>query len=291
MQPLTISDSQVISVEISTTQPGVDIPPAKEQPVKPQIPPVSQATQKESDEKVDTQISEQETENEQEKEKINKVTSAEPVKSLVIQQTDEDDDDSLGISGPIIVDNTSASEIMNIATVMQSRAHKKRLKEQRMEAETIQNVVDILTSLLPETATGYLTTPICKLGKLVANASDQLKSLEEETQTYAEKSYRKKCGEQLMKEIDTGKNALSLNKDLLSKAIETRGKILASTSNVSFFYFDINNRRIETEQELEKICNAYVPLQDSVFSFGKFVDDLQNRLDTYDFEKAKDFDS
>lgn len=87
-----------------------------------------------------------------------------------------------------------------------------------------------------------------------------------------------------MKDIDTRIIALSLNKDLLRKAIETRGKIIAYTSNVSFFYFDINQRRIEIEQELAKICNAYVPLQDSIFVFSKSVDDLQNQLDTYDQE-------
>lgn len=241
MQPPTISNSQVTTVEILTTQRGMDIPPAKELPVKPQLLLVSQAPQKESDEKFDTQISEQVTKKEQEKEKINKVTSIEPIKSLVIQQID-DDDNSLGISGPKIVDNMSASEMMKIALVMQSRTQKKRLKEQRMEVETIQNVVDILTSLLPETTRGHLTTPICKLGQLVADASDQLKFLEEVAQNNAENSYRKKCGEQLLKEIDTGKIALSLNKDLLRKAIKTGGKILASTSNVSFFYSDINNR-------------------------------------------------
>lgn len=79
-------------------------------------------------------------------------------------------------------------------------------------------------------------------------------------QTYAEKSYKKKHGEKLMKGIDTGKIALSLNKDLLIKDTEIGGILLASTSNVSFFYSNINNSRIETEQELEKIYNAYVPL-------------------------------
>lgn len=39
-----------------------------------------------------------------------------------------DDDDSISIIGPIDVDNKSASELMEIATVMQSRAQKKRLK-------------------------------------------------------------------------------------------------------------------------------------------------------------------
>lgn len=136
----------------------------------------------------------------------------------------------------------STFEMLKIPTVMQSRSHKKRLKEQRMEVETIQNAVNTLTSLLLETAIGHLTTRISKLGQLLADASDQIKSLEEATQTYDEKSYKKKHGEKLMKEIDTGKIALSLNKDLLRKAIEKGGKYLASTSNVSFFYSDINTR-------------------------------------------------
>lgn len=116
-----------------------------------------------------------------------------------------------------------------------------------MEAETFQNVVDILSSLLPKTSTGNLSTPIGRLGHLVANASDQLKSLEESMQTYVEKSYRKKRGEQIMKDIDTRRIALSLNKDLLRKAIEIGGKILAFTSNVSFFYSAINQRQKKTE--------------------------------------------
>lgn len=80
-----------------------------------------------------------------------------------------------------------------------------------MEAETIRNDVDILSSLLTKIAIGNLSTPIGKLGQLVADASNQPKSLEEVVQTYAEKSYRKKRGEQIMKDIDTGRIVVSLN--------------------------------------------------------------------------------
>lgn len=97
--------------------------------------------------------------------------------------------------------------------------------------------MEILSSLLSETVIGNLSTPIDKLGQLVADASDQLKSLEEEPQTMAEKKYKKKRKEQIMKDIDTGKIALSPNKDLLRKSIETG--VLAYISNVSFFYADI----------------------------------------------------
>lgn len=126
---------------------------------------------------------------------------------------------------------------MEIATVMQSRAQKKRLKEQRKEDETIQIVVEILSYLLPDTAIGNLSTPIGNLRQLVGDSSDQLKSLEEGAQTFAEKNYRKKRGEHIMKDIDTRRIALSLNKDLLRKAIKIRGKIIAYTSNVSFFIY------------------------------------------------------
>lgn len=73
----------------------------------------------------------------------------------------------------------SALELLEFATVMQSRAQKKRLKEQRKEAKTIQIAVEILSSLLPETTIGNLSTPIVNLGQLVSDASKQLKSLEE----------------------------------------------------------------------------------------------------------------
>lgn len=147
--------------------------------------------------------------------------------------------------------------------------------------------MEILSSLLLETAIGNLSTPIDKLGQFFADASDQLKSLEEATQTIAKKSYRKKRGEQIMKDYDTKKISLSLNKDLLRKAIDYGGKIISYTSNVSFLYADIVKKWTKIELELEKICNAYIPLQDSVLAFSKSVDDLQSRLDVYDFEQVK----
>lgn len=80
--------------------------------------------------------------------------------------------------------NLSTSEMMKIASVMQSRVHKKRLKEKKVEAETIQTMIDILSSLLPETSIAYLSTPISKLGQLIADASDQIKSLKDIAQLY-----------------------------------------------------------------------------------------------------------
>lgn len=40
----------------------------------------------------------------------------------------DDDDDSISIQGPINVDKLSTSELMEIVTIMQSWAQKKRLK-------------------------------------------------------------------------------------------------------------------------------------------------------------------
>lgn len=69
--------------------------------------------------------------------------------------------------------------MVKITNVMQSRAHKKRLKEQRIEAQTIQNAVEILSGLLPEIDVAHLPTPIRKLGPLVVDASNQIKLLED----------------------------------------------------------------------------------------------------------------
>lgn len=93
MQPPEITDSQVNIVEISTTQPSVDIPPppVKDQLVKPQLPLVSQATHEEPAEIVAEKSSEQEKEKEQEEEKTNKEKPAEPEKTLVKQENNNDD--------------------------------------------------------------------------------------------------------------------------------------------------------------------------------------------------------
>lgn len=181
----------------------------------------------------------------------------------------------------------SASEMMKIANVMQSRVHKKRLKEQRVEAETIQIAVEFLPSLLLEIAIAHLSTTISKLGQLVADASDHIKSLQDVAQLYVENNHKKKYGDKLAKDIDSGKMAMSQNKDLLRNDVEIGGKYLASTSDFSFFYSNILKSQTKIEQELERICKAYVPLQDSMLAFNKFVDDLHNKLHIYDNEKAK----
>ncbi|XP_059070615.1 uncharacterized protein LOC131860249 [Cryptomeria japonica] len=74
----------VNAVDISVTQPSVDIPlpPVKDQPVKSQLPPVSQATKEKPAERVVEKSSEQEKEKEQEEEKNEKEKFAETRKSI-----------------------------------------------------------------------------------------------------------------------------------------------------------------------------------------------------------------
>lgn len=90
------------------------------------------------------------------------------------------------------MDNLSSSQLMEIATTMQSRAQKKRMKEQQRQAETIKITVDILSSLLPETNTESFVTLIDKLGQLVTDVGDQLKTFEDATYISVEKDYKKK---------------------------------------------------------------------------------------------------
>lgn len=287
MDPPTILEVQVTLGD----QPGNQLKevsePTTEQLEKPQSPPVIEITQNESTEEAITQKIEDTIEKNIER-AIIKSISPEPAKQELL---DDDDEDSLSISGPIDMTTLSASEMMKIANVMQSHAHKKRLKEQRIEAETIQNAVEILSGLLPETSVAHLPTPISKLGQLVADASDQIKSLEDASQISPEKSHKKAYGDKLAKHIENSKIALSHNGSLLKKAIESGGKYLASTSNITFFYSDISKNQVETEQEIERLCKTYVPLQDSIHAFNRSIDELHDRLNMNDNERAKRFQS
>ncbi|XP_057830667.2 uncharacterized protein LOC131041558 [Cryptomeria japonica] len=85
---------------------------------------------------------------------------------------DDEDDDALSIQGPLNMDMLSSTKLMEIATAMKSRAKKKRMKEQQKEAETIKHLVEILSSLLPETDTDNFATLIDKIGQLVNDAGE-----------------------------------------------------------------------------------------------------------------------
>lgn len=101
---------------------------------------------------------------------------------------EEDDDDALSIQGPLDMDKLSYTKLMEIATTMKSWAKKKRMKEQWKEAETIRRLVDILSSLLPNSDTGSFATPIDKLGQLVSDVGEKMKSLEDATYITVEKN-------------------------------------------------------------------------------------------------------
>lgn len=105
---------------------------------------------------------------------------------------DDDDDNSVSIKGPIDMDNLSYSQLMEIAIAMQYRTQNKRMNEQQREVETIKIVVDILSSLLPETNTGSFVTPIEKLEQLVTHVGDQLNTFEDVAYILVEKDYKKK---------------------------------------------------------------------------------------------------
>lgn len=109
-----------IEEEAMVTEPSVDIqpPPEKEHKVESQLPLVTTTTQEEQIEIEKTKKKVEEKNDEEGKAKEKKKI--------------DDDDDLINIKGPIDVDNLSAFELMDIAIVMQSRAQKKRLKEQSL---------------------------------------------------------------------------------------------------------------------------------------------------------------
>lgn len=100
-----------IAEEASTTKPSVDMqsPLIKDHIVESQLPPITTTAQEEQTETKKTEKKAEEKKDDEEKEKEKK-------------KTDDNDDDSINIKGPIDMENLSASKLMEIATVMQSRA-------------------------------------------------------------------------------------------------------------------------------------------------------------------------
>ncbi|XP_057826103.2 uncharacterized protein LOC131037880 [Cryptomeria japonica] len=214
-------EERKIEEEKSSYEPS-DEPPVNAPTTDTQPPPVKSSNEENQKEKLEDKDKEKE-----EKEKIeDNVPKVTPL-SLDSKKKvdDETDNDSIIIQGPLDMDNLSATELMNIATVMQSHSQKKRLLEQQKEVETIQNAVEILSSLLPETDTNNFSTPIDKLRQLYYDVGEQMNSLEDATYMSVEKNYKKKRTEQLMTEIDIGKVSLTVNKDYLKEALEIGGKI------------------------------------------------------------------
>ncbi|XP_059064624.1 uncharacterized protein LOC131856734 [Cryptomeria japonica] len=147
---------------------------------------------------IDMEIEEEKTEKEEKTDKKDEEEKKIEEKETLFQISnkkiiiDDDDDDLVSINGPIDMDNLSSSQLMKIAQAMQSRAQKKRLKEQQKEAKTMRTTIEILSSLLPEIDLENLVTPMDKLGQLVVDVGEQLKTFEEATYISVEKDYKKK---------------------------------------------------------------------------------------------------
>lgn len=215
---------------------------------------INEDKKEEKNEETEKEKEEGKTDNKEGREE-NKVEKTKPIKTplsldskkKVVDEEDDDDDDALSIQGPLDMDKLSSIELMEIATSMQSRDKKKRMKEQQNEVETIRNDVDILSSLLLETDTGNFATPIDKLGQLVSDAGEKMKSLEDAAYVNVEKNYKKKRIEHLMSEIYKGKVTLTINKDCLKEALENECKILSTVSTFSLFCVDLKKKREEVD--------------------------------------------
>lgn len=117
MEPPTNNEVQVTLVDQPDTQLKVENELTTKQPEKFQSPPIIEDTQKDSTEKVVTQLPIQTTQ-QNTKRAIIKSVPLEPAKQKLLE--DDDDDDSLSIFRPIDMNTLSASEMMKIVNVMQS---------------------------------------------------------------------------------------------------------------------------------------------------------------------------
>lgn len=195
---------------------------------------------------------------------------------------DDEDNDALSIQGPINMDALSSTKPMEIATAMQSRDNKKRMKEQQKESQSIQCAVDIFSSLLLETNTNRVSTLIDRLGQLVADVGEQRNCFEDASFLNVEKEYKKKRIEKLMNDIDKDKVALIVNKDHIKDAIEDGGKILSIVVKFSLFCDDLMKRKQEAEKELEGLSESFSPLNDSAIAYGRSIVELQHKLKAYE---------
>ncbi|XP_059065914.1 uncharacterized protein LOC131857400 [Cryptomeria japonica] len=100
------------------------------------------------------------------------------------------------------------------------------------------------------------------------DSKPKMKYFEDATYVSVEKEYKKQQTEQLMKDIDKGKVALTMNKDYLKEALETSGKILSIVAKFSLFCEDLKKKKEEAEKELDVICESFKPLNDSAINFG-----------------------
>lgn len=221
----------------------------------------------------------QKDEEKQEEDHEQKVTSRSLTSKKILD--DDEDDNTISIQGPINMDTLSPTELMEIASNMQSRAHKKIMRAQRKEAQTIQAAIDILSSLLPEIDIDNLSTPIEKLDLLVTSTGEQMTSLEEATIKNVEKEYEKRRIEQLMKDIDRDRVGLAMNLEQIKEALQT---IVSTTCNFSLFLDEIDKKKKAEQHELKVLSESFNPLNDSATIFGREVICIQQKLKTYEAE-------
>lgn len=104
---------------------------------------------------------------------------------------DDEEDDTMSIKGLVNMKMLSPTELLQIASTMHSKEKKQIMKSQRKDAQKSQ-VVDIISSILPEIDIESLPNPIDKLEQLVTREGDQMKTLEEATIKNVEKEYNNK---------------------------------------------------------------------------------------------------
>ncbi|XP_059071576.1 uncharacterized protein LOC131868124 [Cryptomeria japonica] len=229
--------------------------------------------------KIDEKLKDEEMEKEKHEQKV---TSRSLTSKKIID--DDEDDDTISIQGPINMDMLSPIELMEIASAMQSKAQKKIMKAQIKESQTIQNAIDILSSILPETDIDSLPMPINKLEHLVSLAGEQMKSLEEVAIKNVEE-YEKRRIEQLMKDIDRDRVGLSMNMEQIKEALWTGGNILSTIFNFSLFVDDIDKKRKAEQQELKVLRESFNPLNDSTTILGRVAICIQQKLKAYEAEQ------
>ncbi|XP_059066379.1 uncharacterized protein LOC131857696 [Cryptomeria japonica] len=91
-----------------------------------------------------------------------------------------------------------------------------------------------------------------KLGQLVNDVGEQMKTFEDAAYVYVEKEYKKLRTKQLMKDIDKPKVALTKKK--------------------------------EAEKELKVLSDSFKPLNDSAIYYGRSIVELQHKLKAYESE-------
>ncbi|XP_057822591.1 peptidyl-prolyl cis-trans isomerase-like [Cryptomeria japonica] len=119
-------------------------------------------------------------------------------------------------------DNISVDANVNVATKDNQKDLVDKEEEALVKEHTVENLqLDTDTTEEEETRKDEAKK---KTEKLLVDANEQLKSLEEVAHALVEKDYKKRRGEQLISESDKGKVPLTIKKDLLKTRLDTGGE-------------------------------------------------------------------